>query len=139
MNIITNNNFVTPDVMAIRSFNDEQEVNNWLKNFDVFKVDEEGVIECFASDEAIRVAETRSLAVALLWEDSLDAILVGEDGCMGNYDMYTPIFLARFNCEYLIPYSTSEDFSHRKVVTLYPQTEMTKEELEEDLKWAENH
>lgn len=135
----TNNNFVTPDVMAIRSFIDEQSINNWLKNFDVFNVNEEGVIECCASEEALKLAETRSLAVALLWEDGLDGILVGEDGCLNNFDMYTPIFLSRFNCEYLVPHSTAEDFSYGRTVTLYPLTELTKEQLDEDLNWAENH
>lgn len=133
------NNLVKPDVMSIRSFNDEQKVNNWLKNFDEFTVTDEGVITCKASEEALRLTETQSLAIALFWEDGLDAILVGEDGCINNFDMYTPIFLSRFNCEYLVPHSISNSFAKGETVTLYPKTDLTKEELDEDLEWAENH
>lgn len=138
-NTTTATNIINPDYMAIRSFNDEQEHFNWLRNFDVFEVTEEGVITCKASEEALNLLETQSLAVALLWEDALDAILIGEDGCLNNFDMYTPIFVARFNCEYLVPYSTAEKFKNGETVTLYPQKEFTEEELEEGLNWAENN
>lgn len=137
---MTNNtNYVRPNTTAIKNFTEEQKVNNWLVLFDKFDISEDGTIVCKASEQALMTLETQSLPVCLLWESAFDSMLIGEDGCMGNFDMYTPIYLERFETMYLVPHSTSYEFAEGKEVTLYPMTEVTKEEFDEFIEWSINH
>lgn len=97
-------------------------------NFGFFQWHEDGSFtvkrpETFESDEV------SSLAIALLWDSSEDFELSGEDGCAGNYDMYTPLFNANNGYEYLILYSQAEDWKEGKEVTIHGR-----QPSEEDLK-----
>ena len=90
---------------------------------------EDGFI-CKVSQEALDCLETQNLAVALIWESSLDFTLAGEDGCISNYDMYTPIYSYKTDKLYLIPYSIAEDWKRGEIIEICNGREPTKEELE---------
>ena len=111
---------------------------NWWWNFEYFRFNMNGSITCKASEEALKCLETQSLAVALLWENSLDTQLVGEDGCINQFDMYTPLYFPNIGLACLVPYSTSEEWKEGKEVTL-DCYEPTKEEVLEFIEWWNEH
>lgn len=108
--------------------------SDWLTNFDKFIVHEDGSFTCKASKEVLQLAETRSLVVALLWESSFDFQIAGEDGCAGNFDMYSQLYNTKNGLLYLILYSDSEKFARGEEVTIYGR-EVTDEEHEEIIAW----
>ena len=103
--------------------------NNWYSNFSEFHFNEDGSFTCKAP-EIFDCDELRSLAVTLLWESSLDFELSGEDGCLGNFDMYTPLYNENNGMEYLIPYSVSDDWKNGKEVTIYGK-KLNEEEMKD--------
>ena len=109
--------------------------NNWYSNFSEFKFNEDGSFTCKRPDE-FSCLETENLAIALLWESSLDFNLSGEDGCLSNYDMYTPLYNSNNGFEYLVPYSTAEEWKKGKEVTIYGR-KPDEEELDYILKFME--
>ena len=92
--------------------------NNWYSNFSEFHFNDDGSFTCKRPDE-FSCLETENLAIALLWESSLDFNVSGEDGCMGNFDMYTSLYNCNNGFQYLIPYSTAEEWKEGKEVTIY--------------------
>lgn len=119
-------------------FPNSKEQCNWYGNFEYFRFNTNGSITCKVSQEALNVAETQSLAIAILWENCLDAQLVGEDGCMGNYEMYTPIYIPKIGLAFLIPYGVSDQFARGKEVTVQGY-EPDENELLEFIDWWNNH
>lgn len=115
-----------------------QDGMNWWWNFEYLRFNMNGSITCKASEEALKCLETQSLAIALLWENSLDTQLVGEDGCMGNYDMYTPLYFPNIGLACLVPYSKAEEWKEGKEITL-DCYEPTKEEVLEFIEWWTEH
>lgn len=111
---------------------------NWWKNFEYFRFNYDGSITCKPSKEALDCLETQSLPISILWENSLNAQLVGEDGCINNFDMYTPIYFPIIGLAYLIPHSISEKWKGGEEVTFYGY-EPNKEEKEEFIEWWLNH
>lgn len=111
--------------------------NNWYSNFSMFKWnDEEGESFTCKRPEEFECDELESLAIALIWESSLDFNISGEDGCINNYDMYTPLYNLNKNKEYLIPYSVSEKWRNGEEVTIYGRTP-DEEELTEIFRFME--
>ena len=93
-------------------------MNNWYNNFSSFKFNEDGSFTCKRPDD-FSCLETENLAIALLWEGSLDFVIAGEDGCLGNFDMYTPLYNYNNGMLYLVPYSTADEWKEGKEVTIY--------------------
>lgn len=92
--------------------------NNYYGNFSMFRFNEDGSFTCKRPEE-IECEELESLAIALLWETSLDFNLSGEDGCISNYDMYTPLYNSNNGMEYLIPYSDAYKWKQGEEITIY--------------------
>lgn len=93
--------------------------NNWYSLFSVFEWQEDDSFICKASEEALKSPDTQNLMVALLWESSLDFAIAGEDGCMGNYDMYTPLYSYKTDKLYLVPYSEAEKWKEGEIIRIY--------------------
>lgn len=102
--------------------------NNYYSLFDYFKYTEDGFI-CKASKEALNCLETQNLAVSLIWESFLDFVLAGEDGCISNYDMYTPIYSYKTDKLYLIPYSVAENWKKGEIIEICNGRKITDEEM----------
>lgn len=111
--------------------------NNWYSNFSEFHFNDDGSFTCKRPDE-FSCLETENLAIALLWESSLDFNVSGEDGCMGNFDMYTPLYNYYNGLEYLIPYSTAEDWRNGEEVIIYGR-ELVGEDLEDVLRFMDSN
>ena len=119
--------FKDPNILKeIQKFNKENGAKypnsdefNWWWNFEYFRFNEDGSFTCKASEEALNTAETQNLTIAMLWENDLNCQLAGEDGCAGNYDMYTPIYFPAIGFAYLILHSVSDQFARGKEVTIY--------------------
>ena len=92
--------------------------NNWYCNFSEFHFNEDGSFTCKRPEE-FSCLETENFAVALLWEGSLDFVIAGDDGCISNFDMYTPLYNCNNGILYLIPYSTADEWKEGKEVTIY--------------------
>lgn len=105
--------------------------NNFSNLFDFFQWEDwnEDSFSCKASEQALSILETQSLAVSLLWENDLDFVLAGEDGCVSNYDMYTPIYTPKTDKIYFVLYSVAERWKEGDMVTIYGRTP-TEEERE---------
>lgn len=103
----------------IEEYADEMLPNNWYSLFSVFEWQEDDSFICKASEEALQGLETQSLAIALFWESFLDFSLAGEDGCLSNYDMYTPLYSFKTDKLYLIPYSESEKWKEGEIIRIY--------------------
>lgn len=103
----------------IEEYADEMLPNNWYSLFSVFEWQEDDSFICKASEEALQGLETQSLAIALFWESFLDFSLAGEDGCLSNYDMYTPLYSFKTDKLYLIPYSESEKWKEGEIIKIY--------------------
>lgn len=101
--------------------------NNWYNNFSVFEWQEDDSFVCKASKEALESSDTQNLMIALLWENSLDFALAGEDGCISNYDMYTPLYSYRTDKLYLIPHSEANKWEEGEIIKVYGR-EMDEEE-----------
>ena len=101
--------------------------NNFYNLFDYFKFIEKGFI-CKPSEQALNCLETQNLAVSLIWESDLDFILAGEDGCISNYDMYTPIYSYKTDLIYFIPYSVAENWKEGEIIEIVNGREVTEEE-----------
>lgn len=98
-------------------------MNNWYDNFSSFKFDNNtGDSFTCKRPKSFECKELENLSIALLWENSLDFVVSGEDGCMGNYDMYTPLYNYYTGKQYLISYSVAEDWKNGKEVTIYGTT-----------------
>lgn len=145
INNIKNTTISDITLKCIREFNKEHsklfpnhDNNNWWWNFEYFRLNTDGSFTCKASQEALNVAETQSLAIAILWEDDIEAQLVGDDGSMGNYEMYTPIYIPKIGLAFLIPYGISDQFARGKEVTIQGY-EPTKEELYDMIEWSNQH
>lgn len=93
--------------------------NNYYSNFSEFHFNDNGASFTCKRPEIFDCSEVESLAIALLWETSLDFCLSGEDGCISNFDMYTPLYNCNNGYQYLIPYSTAEEWKEGKEVTIY--------------------
>lgn len=105
--------------------------NNWYNNFSMFKWnDEEGNSFTCKRPEEFECDELESLAIALIWESSLDFEVSGWDGSAGNYDAYTPLFNMNKGKEYLIYYSDAKRWREGEEVTIYGKTP-NKEEMAE--------
>ena len=103
--------------------------NNWYSNFSEFHFNEDGSFTC-KRPETIECSELENFAIALLWESSLDFNVSGEDGCISNFDMYTPLYNCNNGMLYLVPYSTAEEWKNGEEVTVYgriPDEEEMKE------------
>lgn len=102
--------------------------NNFYNLFEYFKYTKNGFI-CKASESALSCFETQNFAVSLIWESDLDFTLAGEDGCISNFDMYTPIYSYKTNLIYFILYSIAEDWKRGEIIEISNGREPTKEEL----------
>ena len=112
--------------------------NNWYSNFSMFRWnDEDGNSFTCKRPEKFDCDELESLAIALLWEPSLDFNLSGEDGCINNYDMYTPLYNLNKGKEYLVSYSIAEKWRNGEEVTIHGKTP-DEEELTEINKFMED-
>ena len=114
----------------IEEYADEMLPNNWYSLFSVFEWQEDDSFICKASEEALESPDTQNLMIALLWELSLDFAIAGEDGCMGNYDMYTPLYSYKTDKLYLILHSEAEKWKEGEIVRIYGR-EVDEEEREE--------
>ena len=103
----------------IEEYADEMLPNNWYDNFSAFEWQEDGSFVCKASEEALKSPDTQNLMIALLWELSLDFALAGEDGCMGNYDMYTPLYSYKTDKLYLMLHSEAEKWKEGEIIRIY--------------------
>ena len=103
----------------IEEYADEMLPNNWYDNFSAFEWQEDGSFVCKASEEALKSPDTQNLMIALLWESSLDFALAGEDGCMGNYDMYTPLYSYKTDKLYLMLHSEAEKWKEGEIIRIY--------------------
>ncbi len=101
--------------------------NNFYSNFSIFEWQEDDSFVCKASNEALKSHDTQNLMIALLWENSLDFAITGEDGCISNYDMYTPLYSYKTDKLYLIPYSEAEKWKEGEIIRIYGR-EMNEEE-----------
>lgn len=142
---IKNTTISDTTLKCIREFNKENSRltstdyrMNWYWNFEYFRFNTDGSFTCKASQKALNVAETQSLAIAILWENGIEAQLVGDDGSMGNYEMYTPIYIPKIGLAFLIPYGISDQFARGKEVTVQGY-EPTKEELYDMIEWSNEH
>ena len=111
--------------------------NNFYENFSEFHFNEDNSFTCKAP-ETFECSELESLAIALLWETSLDFNLSGEDGCINNYDMYTPLYNFNNGYEYFIPYSVAEKWKNGEEVTIYGKIP-DEEELADIKEFMENY
>lgn len=93
-------------------------MNNWYVNFSSFKFNEDGSFTC-KRPEGSSCLETENFVIALLWEGSLDFVVAGDDGCLGNFDMYTPLYNCNNGMFYLVSYSDAERWKNGKEVTIY--------------------
>ena len=114
----------------IEEYADEMLPNNWYSLFSVFEWQEDDSFICKASEEALESPDTQNLMIALLWELSLDFTLAGEDGCMGNYDMYTPLYSYKTDKLYLVPHSETKKWKEGEIVRIYGR-EIDEEERKE--------
>ena len=114
----------------IEEYADEMLPNNWYDNFSAFEWQEDASFVCKASEEALKSPDTQNLMIALLWELSLDFAIAGEDGCMGNYDMYTPLYSYKTDKLYLILHSEAEKWKEGEIVRIYGR-EIDEEERKE--------
>ena len=114
----------------IEEYADEMLPNNWYDNFSAFEWQEDDSFICKASEEALKSPDTQNLMIALLWELSLDFAIAGEDGCMGNYDMYTPLYSYKTDKLYLVPHSETKKWKEGEIVRIYGR-EIDEEEREE--------
>lgn len=114
----------------IEEYADEILPNNWYDNFSAFEWQEDDSFICKASEEALKSSDTQNLMIALLWELSLDFAIAGEDGCMGNYDMHTPLYNYNNNKLYLIPHSEAEKWKEGEIIRIYGR-EIDEEERKE--------
>lgn len=112
---------------TIEKYADKMLPNNWYSNFSVFEWQDDDSFVCKASKEALESVDTQNLMIALLWENSLDFALAGEDGCMSNYDMYTPLYSYKTDKLYLIPHSEAEKWKEGEIIRIYGK-EMSDEE-----------
>lgn len=101
---------------------------NWFQNFSYFRFNEDGSFtvkreEPFTYDE-------EGLIWDLINESSLDFVICGEDGCISNFDMYTPLYNFMTGMMYCIPYSKQEEYSQMMEVTIYGR-EVDEDELME--------
>ena len=111
--------------------------NNFYENFSEFHFNEDNSFTCKAP-ETFECSELENLAIALLWESSLDFNLSGEDGCINNFDMYTPLYNLNNGYEYLIPYSVAEKWKNGEEVTIYGKIP-DEEELADIKEFMENY
>ena len=103
--------------------------NNFYNLFDYFKYTKTGFI-CKASEQALSNLETQNLMVSLIWENGLDFTLAGEDGCISNFDMYTPLYSYYTNLVYIIPHSVAENWKKGDIIEICNGREPTQEELD---------
>ena len=115
---------------AIEKYANEMLPNNWYDNFSAFEWQEDDSLICKASEEALKSPDTQNLMIALLWELSLDFAIAGEDGCMGNYDMYTPLYSYKTDKLYLISHSEAEKWKEGEIIRIYGR-EIDEEERRE--------
>ena len=115
---------------SIEKYADEMLPNNWYDNFSAFEWQEDGSFVCKASEEALKSPDTQNLMIALLWESSLDFAIAGEDGCMGNYDMYTPLYSYKTDKLYLVLHSEAEKWKEGEIIRIYGR-EINEEERKE--------
>ena len=102
-------------------------MNNFYSCFSDFHFNKNNSFTC-KRPKTFSCEETESLAVALLWESGLDFEIAGEDGCLNNFDMYSPLYNFKTGLLYLIPYSVSDEWKNGKEVTIYGR-EVDEEEL----------
>lgn len=114
----------------IEEYANEMLPNNWYGNFSAFEWQEDDSFICKASEEALKSPDTQNLVIALLWEWSLDFAVAGEDGCMGNYDMYTPLYNYSNDKLYLVSHSEAEKWKEGEIIRIYGR-ETDKEERRE--------
>lgn len=103
--------------------------NNFYSLFDYFKYTKTGFI-CKASEQALSNLDTQNLMVSLIWENGLDFTLAGEDGCISNFDMYTPLYSYYTNLVYIIPHSVAENWKKGDIIEICNGREPTQEELD---------
>lgn len=111
----------------IEEYSERMLSNNWYNLFSAFEWQEDDSFICKASKEALESPDTQNLMIALLWESSFDFALAGEDGCMGNYDMYTPLYSYKTDKLYLVPHSEAEKWKRGEVIQIFGR-EMDEEE-----------
>lgn len=106
--------------------------NNWCNNFSAFEWEEDGFV-CKAPAE-FECEEQSNLAISLIWEKNLNFELAGEDGCISNYDMYTPLYNWAQDKLFLIPYSEAEKWKRGEIVRIYGR-KITDEERKEIMEY----
>ena len=111
--------------------------NNFYVNFSEFHFNDDNSFTCKAP-KTFECSELESLAIALLWEPSLDFNLSGEDGCINNFDMYTPLYNLNNCYEYVIPYSVAERWENGEEVTIHGK-QLSEEELESVRDFMDNY
>lgn len=113
---------------AINKTSADSDSLNWFHVFEYFRFNEDGSFTV-KRGENFHYAEE-----GLIWDltndINLDFKVCGEDGCINNFDMYTPLFNPMTNMLYLIPYSKQEEYSQMMEVTIYGR-EVSAEELRE--------
>ena len=103
----------------IEEYADKMLPNNWYSLFSVFEWQEDDSFICKASEEALQGLETRNLAASLVWESFLDFSIAGEDGCLSNFDMYSPLYSFKTDKLYLVPYSEADKWEEGEIVRIY--------------------
>ena len=75
--------------------------------------------------------EEQNVAIALLWQESLDLELLGEKGCAGNYDMYQFLYCSYNDKKYMLLLGRDQQlFDEYRTITLYP-IDMNEEDYED--------
>ena len=129
-NYINYNKLGEIDIEEIENFKEKMLGNNFYSLFSCFKWHPDNSFTCKISDEASKSDETKNLFISLLWENDFDFVLAGEDGCLSNYDMYTPIFNSKNGYIYLIPHSVAEKWKEGEIITVYGE-KATEEQIKE--------
>lgn len=111
----------------IEEYSERMLSNNWYNLFSAFEWQEDDSFICKASKEALESIDTQNLMIALCWENDLDFSPAGEDGCMNNYDMYTPLYSYKTDKLYLVPHSQAEKWKRGEVIQIFGK-EMDDEE-----------
>lgn len=109
-----NPNFTAEELVAWVAEKKENE-NNWsMMAFCYMDEDSGDIVIQRSGDEC-----EDNMMVVLLYEDSLDLTLCGEDGCAGNYDMYSPMYSYRSDLLYLPLYSQAENWLKGEIICIH--------------------
>lgn len=90
---------------------------NWFQSFEYFRWNEDGSFTVKRGDDF--TYDEEGLIWDLINEPTLNFEIAGEDGCAGNFDMYTQLYDHMTGKLYLVLYSTQEEYREMNEVTVY--------------------